>query len=233
MKKIFLLPLYLIGMWSGIIYGQTQYFEGTVRYDLKYIGEAIAQFASMMPSSYTLKLKGNKSRFSVQGGMMASLMGDVITHADKEVAYILMPQQKVAYKISTSEAENPIRKDQNIVTKVINTGEREKINGFQCEKYKVIVKTEEGEVVSHIWTSMEIAAKFPRAALQNNIPAAEGLEGFPVKVEQSMSQMGIQFTMNIILSDLKEGKIADAEFSVPSDYKIEEGLPFLGNFMKK
>jgi hypothetical protein len=217
-----------------ILFATTAYpqnFEGTVKYDLKYSGEAIAQFASMMPSAYTLKLKGDKSRFTIEGGMMSALMGDIITHSDKELAYILMPQQKTAYKISTKDSEKNAQEKLNappIVPKVINTGETEKINGYNCTKYKISIKNDEGEIISYVWASKDIAAKLPKATMQTGITTYEGIDGFPVKIEQNMSQMGISFTMNIILNELKQGKIPDSEFTVPSDYKIEEGLPNLG-----
>jgi uncharacterized protein Usg len=229
MKKIcsFFIALVIISMAAT-----AQNFEGILKYDLKYSGEAVAQFASMMPSSYTMKLKGAKSRFSIQGGMVAAFMGDVISYSDKEQAFILMPQQKTAYKVSTKDAEKTA-KEKEIKPVVTNTGVTEKINGYNCTKYKVTIKTDDGEVTSYIWASTDLAVKFPKAAMQNALSSYEGINGFPVKIEQNMSQMGISFTMNILLAEAKEMKIADSEFVVPSEYKVEEGLPNFGGMMGK
>jgi hypothetical protein len=205
-----------------------QNFEGTMKYDIKYSGETVAQFASMMPNSYTLKVKGNNSRFAIQGGMVSSFMGDVISMSDKELAYILMPSQKTAYKISTKEEKG----SETIKPTVVNTGVSETINGYKCTKYKISFKSKEGEMTSYMWASKDLAVKFPKSTMQGGaLSAYEGVDGFPVKVEQNVNQMGMSFTMTVVLNEAKKGAIADAEFTVPSDYKVQEGLPDFGGMM--
>ena len=225
MKKIFLFLLAVAAIQTTIV---AQSFEGTMTYDIKYTGESVAQFASMMPNAYTLKVKGGKSRFSIQGGMMSSFMGDVINVSDKEVAFILMPNQKTAYKISTKDSDSETAKPT-----VTNTGITETINGYKCTKYKVTIKSKEGEMTSYIWASKDLNVKFPKAAMQSALSAFEGVDGFPVKVEQSMNQMGMSFTIIVTLKEAKKVALADADFAVPSDYKVEEGLPDFGGMMGK
>jgi hypothetical protein len=224
MKKIFLF-LAVIATFHTTLFAQV--FEGTLKYGLKYSGESVAQFASMMPNAYTLKLKGGKSRFSIQGGMMSSFMGDVINLSDKELAYILMPAQKTAYKVSTKDAD----KANEAKPVVTNTGVTETISGYKCTKYKVAIKSKEGEVTSYIWASKDLNVKVPKAAMQSALSAFEGVDGFPVKVEQNMNQMGMSFTVVVLLSEAKQGAISDAEFTVPSEYTVKEGLPDFGGMM--
>jgi hypothetical protein len=194
-----------------------------MKYEIKYTGESVAQFASMMPNGYTLKIKGDNSRFSIQGGMVSTFMGDVITLSEKQLAYMLFPSQKAAYKISTKEDS---KTDTDVKPTVVNTGITETINGFKCTKYKITVKTKEGDYVIYYWASKDLAVKFPKATMQGGaLSQYEGVEGFPVKVEQNMNQMGMSFTLTATLVEAKKASISDAEFKVPSEYEIKEGLP--------
>lgn len=226
MKNFFL----ILTLITSSLLGYSQNFEGALKYDLKYEGEMVEQFASMMPNSYTLKMKGDQSRFAIQGGMVSSFMGDIITNG-KGVSYMLMPSQKVAYKISDAE---PV-KEEPVNYKVTNTGINETIKGYKCTKYKVIIKGEKGEeITSYLWASEDLKITMPKnASNQNALRAYQGVDGFPVKIEQNMNQMGISFNMTIILNEVTEGSIADSEFKLPSDYKVQEGMPNFGGLMGK
>ncbi len=227
MKKIFL-AFYLFTI---SIFLSAQNFEGVLKYDLKYEGEMVQQFAAMMPNSYTLKLKGDNSRFAIQGGMVSSFMGDIITNA-KGISYMLMPSEKTAYKISDGTEDT---KNDKVDYKVTNTGISETIKGYKCNKYKIVIKSENGEdVTTYLWASKDLEVKLPNSSSrQNAIRAYEGVEGFPVKIEQNMNQMGISFTMTIMLNEAKPVAVADSEFKLPADYKVQDGMPNFGGMMGK
>ncbi len=226
MKNFFL----ILTLIAASLFSSAQNFEGALKYDLKYEGEMVDQFASMMPNSYTLKMKGEQSRFAIQGGMVSSFMGDIITDG-KGVSYMLMPSQKLAYKISDAEPA----KEEPVNYKVTNTGINETIKGYKCTKYKVVLKGEKGEeVTSYMWASKDLKITMPKSSSnQNALRAYQGIDGFPVKIEQNMNQMGISFSMTVVLNEVKEGSIADSEFKLPSDYKVQDGLPNFGGLMGK
>jgi hypothetical protein len=226
MKK--LLFAYSFVLVSFFAVGQS--FEGVLKYDLKYDGEMVQQFASMMPNSYTLKVKGEKARFGIQGGMVASFMGDFITDGSG-VSYMLMPAQKTAYKLVESAAD--VAKDE-LTYKVLSTGITETVKGYKCTKYKITTKGENGEdLTSYLWASKDLSIKLPQSSnKQNALRPYKGVEGFPVKIEQNVSQMGVSFSMTIVLSELKEATIADNEFKVPAEFKVQEGFPSLGGLGK-
>lgn len=228
MKK--LIFFFYLAIASIIVSAQN--FEGVLKYDIKYEGEMVQQFAAMMPNSYTLKLKGDNSRFAIQGGMFSSFMGDIITNA-KGVSYMLMPSEKIAYKISDGTEEET--KDDKLDYKVTNTGISETIKGYKCNKYKIVIEGENGEdVTTYLWASKDLDVKLPNgSSKQNAIRAYQGVEGFPVKIEQNMNQMGISFTMTILLNEAKPVAIAESEFKLPTDYKVQDGMPNFGGMMGK
>jgi hypothetical protein len=227
MKKIFLLSCLLM---SVFFVSTAQEFEGVLKYDLKYEGDQVSQFASMMPNGYSLKMKGDKSRFSINGGMVSSFMGDVVSDGKAQLSYVLMPQQKIAYKVSTKEdaSKNTVK------PKVTNTGLVETIKGYKCTKYKIVLSVEGNEMVSYMWTTKDINIKLPASASkQTALQIYDGVDGFPVKIEQNISQMGMSFTLTVMLNEAKQMAIADSDFALPSDYKVQEGMPDFGGMLGK
>lgn len=226
MKKIFL----ALSLVITALVVEAQNFEGILKYDLKYEGEQVAQFASMMPSGYSLKMKGDNSKFSINGGMMSSFMGDVITDMKGELSYVLMPSQKTVYKVSTKDADKTTPKPT-----VTNTGLKETIKGYNCVKYKVVFKGEKGEeLISYMWTTKDLNIKLPAtASKQSALQIYDGIDGFPVKIEQNISQMGISFSLTVTLNEAKQMAVADSEFKLPPDYRVQEGMPDFGGMMGK
>jgi len=93
---------------------------------------------------------------------------------------------------------------------------------------------ENGETsTSFIWASKDLSIKFPKSAAQGSLAAFEGIDGFPVKIEQDINQMGMSFSMTILLNEAKEATVADAEFTVPKDYSVVEGMPDMGKMFGK
>lgn len=226
MKKTIILSLLL----ALSVLGFGQNFEGLLKYDIKYSGDGIDQFAAMLPTSYSLKLSEKFTKLSMEGGMAATFMGDIIGDLKNNITYMLMPMQKTAYKM-TAEKSKP---EKTPDAKITNTGLNETVGGYKSTKYKIETKAGDETIVTYIWASKDVKATLPQSnASQMPFKSYKEIDGFPVRIVQDMSQMGMSFTTTITLSEVKKEKFADSEFKVPADYKIEAGNPDFGKMMGK
>ncbi len=225
MKNVIVLICFLFV--STFSFGQS--FEGHLMYDLEYEGESSYLFSSMFPDSYTMKIKEDKSKLQMEGGMMSSFVGNFITNQSEKSSYMLMPSQKKAYKIKHSE--DGLEKDRGKF-EVVKMDGTEKIAGYNCTKYKVVVKMKNEEFITNIWASEDLDIKMPEIQSdQSFFKTYEEIEGFPVKIEQDMAKMNMPFSLTIVLKEAKETSIDDSEFEVPSDFEIIDGMPNLKNMM--
>lgn len=175
-----------------------------------------------------LKIKGDKVRMEATPQMTMIVdgrTGDMITlmNAQKKIMRIsgektkAIAEMAAKYKGTTSEK-----------TKVIATGKKMTINGYEAEEYIAEAKA----FKAHYW----IAPNFPNSAeimkqLQAIIPAAwtdlakgimdyRDLPGFPLRTQVNLGDGEVIST----LVALKTDAISDDEFVAPKDY-TEMKLP--------
>lgn len=176
-------------------------------------------------SEITLKIKGDKIRMEATPQMTMIVdgkTGDTITLMNAQKKFLRISGEKakaiaeMAAKYNVSEAaEKP---------KLIATGKKMTINGYEAEEYVGETKV--------MKVSYWIAPSFPDSAaimkqLQAVIPAAwndlakgmmdyRDLPGFPIKTVARMSG-GDEITSTV--SAIRHDALSDAEFAVPQDFE--------------
>lgn len=199
MKKILLTSLATLVVTFNLIAQKS--FEGTVNYSINYtdMPDEMKQYESMMPKEMTLKIKGDKSRME-----QSSAMGSTTTITDdkaKKVTVLLnMMGQKIAMEQNTSE-------DKEKETPKINYLEgTKKIAGYTCKKAEITHSDIEEAMV--VYYTEDISGTKTNAQFK-------GLNGF--LMEYTIKNQGM--TMTIAAKEVKEEKISNAEFTIPSDYE--------------
>ncbi len=184
----------------------------------------------------TTKIKGNKARvemgqkitmiFDSKTGEMVNLMNDqkivVRMSADKMKAATEMLNQFT----DKAEKKEPVEKG-----KLVATGKKETIGGFETEQYVYSTPT----FNATYW----IAPKFPDGDLvlkelqsmnpavwktsQLPMPDYHDFPGLPIKTVMSVA--GKEMTIEIVA--VKKDPLSDADFAIPTDYQ-EMKLPGMG-----
>ena len=120
----------------------------------------------------------------------------MITKSDKRATYILMPQQMSYMEMKWSkqdEAMNSSIEDLKKEGKVKYLG-KEKVSGHTCKKYKYIPDDPNGTPVI-FWVSNKL--------------------DYPIKIE-AITPQG---KMIMLYKNIKQKKISDSLFNIPSDYE--------------
>jgi hypothetical protein len=216
-KSIFLLIVMFFV--TSVTFAQRT-FEGTIRHEIKYLGESADQMAAFAPSGTVYMILGNDLKFRLEGGMTAAMMGDILVKGKEGISYMLKDDEQIAYKFTSDDEEveevHPvITKEDEIIT----------IVGHQCQKYKVVTTTEEGEVVTYVWTTLDfVFPKFKGSSTSGNV-VFEGVPGVPLKHMTTMDMMGMSITTIYTAIELTEGKLSAEEFEIPENYEIKEFDP--------
>ncbi|HXM32143.1 MAG TPA: DUF4412 domain-containing protein [Chthoniobacterales bacterium] len=173
-------------------------------------------------SVITMKLKGDKAR--MEAANMTTIMdgktGDVLTLMDAQKKFVRISGEKakaiaeMASKYSGTTAEKP---------KLIATGRKETINGYETEEYV----WETPKLKASYW----IAPKYPDGVaiikqLQAATPTlwndiAKGmldyhdLPGIALRTKIKLGNKDITST----ITSIKQDPLSDAEFSVPADFQ--------------
>lgn len=222
MKKIFLiLSTFSIGLYS---FSQ---IEGEVKYSISVSGDKeIEQQKAMMPTHYRMLFRNGDSKFIQEGGVMAAMMGDIITKGETGKTYFVNHTTKTVNEYTPKES-NEKTEIKPIVTK---ENETVKILGYQCQKYKVVMKNDKGEEISttYLWAAKDL--KFSTKEGGNKRYGAgkfqyEGVEGFPLKIQVATKAQGSNMTMTMTAVNLSTTAPDAKEFEIPAEYKKEEGLP--------
>ncbi len=114
---------------------------------------------------------------------------------------------------------------------VIKTGKTETIYGYSCAEHKITIFTKEGPINAIVWASKDVEIGKPITA-KNAGGMAGGMsagtfmydgqiEGYPLKTEMIMNQMGMNMTIIMTVVNIDEGTIDSEKMRVPSTYDIK------------
>ena len=209
---------FLIGAFLILITNlQAQEFEGKITFKLSYGGDAAAQMQAMAPSGIVYQTRDGNTRFEMQGGMAAMMLGTFIVHAKDEAMYVLKDSEKKAYKM-------PLDGNQGTDTKpkVTKLKETLKIQGYKCQKYKVETTIQGQPMVQHVWAAKDIKMIKPKAKGAAGNLYIEGVEGFPLKIEADSKIMGMSITTTTIATEVDTKKPNKSNFEVPKGYTVEK-----------
>lgn len=173
--------------------------------------------SSMMPSGYTIKIKGGNSLTVMEGGMMDG--HEVLHQEDGNKSFSLDRNAKTYSVMQTGMGKED--KASMPQVKITKTSETAKILGYTCTKY-LAETTMEGRPSTQIfWTTTDIKdIDFKKMASQRMGQGGQPmyydkLEGVPLKMEMSTPQG----TMVMEVAEIKRGSISADEFKIPSDFK--------------
>ncbi len=219
MKKFVLAALFSV---LALVFVSAQGFEGRITYTLEVKGENAALFNAMMPNKMEMYFLGKDIMVRTVGGMAAGAMGDIITKGAQGKTYMVVHKKKKVYNMNT-QTEKEISADDMPVIKEIG---KEKVNGYNCTKYSVTFpKAKDREVFQYIWATTEINIPKPDGKASRSQMFLEGVEGFPVRMDQfiTLAQMG-GMTINIEsnLTEISKDKPDASLFEIPAKYKVED-----------
>jgi len=199
--------------------------EGSVKYSITYEGKDVEQYKPMMPTAYRMTFKNGNAKMVTEGGVQASMIGDIIVMGAEKTTYFVNHTTKTANKMKQEESKSE-NDEKPVVTKESGSAT---ILGYKCQKYKVTFKSKSGgeDMVNYIWAAKDINIKRPEGQFGASQYMYEGVEGFPLKMEMNMNQGGMSIKMVMTAVDVNLNPVDAKEFEIPASYKVEEGLPAL------
>lgn len=183
-------------------------FEGKIVYELSFPGlEIDANSAAMLPKESTVFVKKGKTRTEMSMGMGMSNV--TITDSKTKTATVLydMMGTKMAIKMSEADLKANQPKTEPTVT-VLN--ETKDIAGYKCKKAEIKMNDPEN-TVSTVYFTPEIGSK----DMNWQQSTMKGIDGFPMEFETKQQGM----TMKFVVKSVNKEEVADAKFTIPSDYK--------------
>ncbi len=226
MKKILFLVLILSV--STIAWTQKN-FEGLIKYDVKILEKQFAMFASMMPNEYEFYIKGQDILYRVNGGITATFLGDFLSKGKEGKTYMINRNQKTIY---TLDEQSQLR-DKS--TKITATKETKSILGYNCKKYIMELKADDGSIIEQtLWVTSDIQFTKPKSnesvsGISNSF-FIDGIHGFPLQVTSSTVTNGMRVTIDMIAKKVEPKTLDATIFELPKDFKIEKFKnPFLSD----
>jgi hypothetical protein len=174
--------------------------------------------ASKTPMVTTMCIKGGKVRSdndTTSSVIMDTDTGDMTTLVHEQKMIIKMNTKELATLAgAASGAEKAVGG-----TKVTATGQKEKIDGYDCELYLsenmgMVVKmwlTEDYPGYEKLREELKVMAKMSAA----NAPEQAPMPGIAIKTEYE--QQGFKFETRLV--SLKDGPVEEAKFAIPAGYK--------------
>ncbi len=202
-------------------------FSGSILFDLTYEGDMVEMFSAMMPSTYALNFHESSMSFEMSGGMAAMLGGTrFITDNTKGVTYMLNDKEKVAYEIKHDSYQKQMNKETLSKSEIKKLEEQLEIAGYQCQKYEVVMKGEEGSTATqYMWVTSELQVTQPGQYNIGNMPNSfinsEEIDGFPLKIISEIASQGVSFTMTMTASEVTAKTFSNSDFTIPKGYEVK------------
>jgi hypothetical protein len=188
-------------------------FEGIVRYKSELKGNSPIM-EGMMPDSFIFLFKDKDVRLMVVGGIISSMMGDIISKGDSNVSFMLDDIEKIAYRYDPYKYEKALSPD------IEETEKTQQHLNKKCKLYKVNYATKDGYVETSVWTTNDITLAIPDNNPMSRNFVFNGVEGFPMLIESKVTYQQNEFEMIIRAVSIIKKPIPDKEFLIPPDYKI-------------
>ncbi len=195
-------------------------FEGKVKFSIKVEGQNAQMIQAMMPTAYNYHFRGKDMRFIMEGGMMSSLMGDILVDSKKDVTYIIQHSSQSIFELPTEDVQEGEDAIPASKPKVTPLNETETILGYKCKKYEVVIVSQGAESVSHVWstTDLDIDIEKAESGRFGGNMFFEGVPGFPLKMVATSNQGGLTLTFTNEAISIEEQKLSDEYFKLPASY---------------
>ncbi|MBN1997482.1 DUF4412 domain-containing protein [candidate division KSB1 bacterium] len=234
MRRIFLIVLLVAAcsVNADVYMKQKQHTDGFEMMGQKVPAEDATQSIWITPSK--IKSDSEKSSFIMDTDKKLMI---VINHLQK--TYMEMPLDFGAQMMGENEQQNAEIQDMmknmaKLDVKVTETGEKQKIGSWNCQKYLQQLTTAMGPIEIEVWATQDIGvdvnsyAKLQSAALAMMPGMAEALKsamkemekvkGIAVKTTSTSHIMGSTVKSETELLECKEGKAPAEVFKIPQGY---------------
>jgi hypothetical protein len=215
--------LFILVLFLAVNLSFSQNFEGSIKFKMSYEGEGVDAMSAYLPQHYIMDVKDNNIRMKIEGGMMESMMGDMLVTSDMNT-YIIKHDEQVAYVMTKDEVEEQVAEFDSTSYEVIDLKETEKILKYKCKKYKVVSNIAGVRSEQIVWVTDKLQVKFQAS---ESTPASQfslekyGIKGMTLKTIAEINQAGMEITMTMEAVELEEKKFDENYFKVPEDYEIK------------
>lgn len=174
---------------------------------------------SMMPTAFTVRIKGNNSTTQMEGGMMGGM--EVLNLTDKKQSYSIDRSNKTYSVLPQGSAE---ASKTNPEVKITKTNETIKILNHTCTK-TIVEMTQNGKTLKNFyWTTMEIKDLDLKSLSSQNVGRNQymfykDIEGVPLKMEVTMPEG----SMIMEVTEIKKESLSSSLFELPADFKEVKG----------
>lgn len=173
--------------------------------------------SSLMPKSFTIKMKDENSLTTMDGGMAAS-MGDILYQKTTDKTYYIKRDAKT---YSAAPKHTPPVEDSSIVT-VVATAETKKILTYNCTKYIVSISKKGEKQTMNIWATKDLKQFDAKTFHSSNMggknsysDAFKKIDGVPLAME--MKEQGQSISMEVI--ELNNTTLPASDFTIPAGFK--------------
>ena len=218
MKKISLLFWALL-LTVGMTFAQTP-FQGTMKYDFKFMGEGIEAYEAMLPTGMEINVLKQDVLTEIKGGMVAMMMGRTLSKAKKGISYMIKDSEETIYVMVPKKMKKDDDGEEEVEPEITKEDETITIAGYECQKYKVV----QGESTTYVWATDKFAMpKSPEGAASGGggmggMISMKGLQGTPLKIMTVQQGM----TVTITASDINMTAPAKSMFKLPKGYAKED-----------
>lgn len=219
MKKILFVLVCVLSLSS---FAQEAITEGiakskqTMSSDNEQMQAQLAMIGDVLTTTYFKDNKTRSETFNLMSGNSITIM-----NADTKEMLIMMDNQMVGKKYMTKSME-PGEEDMKDVT--IEKGDETKtVLGYECQEYNLTVSKDGAEVKMDMFVTDKISAISNQA-----VQMGTKIEGFPLYMEMTMSQMGMNIKITHEVTEIKKETISDEKFEMTPEEGYEKTDKLMG-----
>ncbi|WP_104736422.1 hypothetical protein [Hanstruepera ponticola] len=205
MKKLLFV---LVCVFSLSTFAQESISEGvakskqTMTSDNEQVQAQLDMVGEVLTTTYFKNNNTRSETFNLMSGNSITIMD-----SDSKEMLIMMDNQMVGKKYMTKNME-PGEEDMKNVT--IEKGDETKtILGYECQEYNLTVNKDGAEVKMDMYVTDKISAISNQA-----VQMGTKVEGFPLYMEMTMSQMGMNIKITHEVTEINKETVSDDKFDM-------------------
>ena len=216
--KRFLIILFV--SFSLTVVGQKEMTEGVITSKMTMSStnpDVQSQFDMIGDIISTTFFKDDKTRTDVMN-MMTGESSSIIDNKEK-MMMMIVNNPMAGGKVYAENTFEPSEQDLEGVSLTKGDGTKT-VLGYECTEYNVVVNKDGAEVKMDIYATEKI-----NAVNQQTTKLGEEFKGFPMYMVMHMNQMGMDMTMTMEVTEVKEESVADDKFDMtpPDGYtKVDQ-----------
>ncbi|MEM7040637.1 MAG: DUF4412 domain-containing protein [Bacteroidota bacterium] len=219
MKKLF--AFIFAAVFSLSLANAQEVFQGTLKYDFKFVGEGLEGFEAMLPKGMEMSVLKKDLLVQIKGGMTEMMMGRVLTKGKEGVSYMIKDSEETIYVMDPSKMEEDETAEEAKPT-VTKEDETLEIAGYKCQKYRVEMEANGTQVTQYVWVTKDF--KFPEmkgGGMSSGMGSSmriDGLDGVPLKSMFTQGPMTVTMTATTVDTNAPNKKA----FKLPKKYDKQD-----------